>query len=198
MHLGNPMILPACFIGGLNFFIFVNQYSYITFVLADEPYRLSSDWLGLFFLTYLTGTLAAAFSGHLVANRSKTGAMGAGILLFMAGTLLTLTPSLVLIIVGFFINAFSFFFSHSLAAGWVTAHATSARASATSLYLMFYYAGATLGGFYLEPFWRWAGWKGVVVGSLFVLSLSFAISLWLGSRKLLHERQTVTVETSQG
>ncbi|MEW8248555.1 MAG: MFS transporter, partial [Candidatus Thiodiazotropha endolucinida] len=153
LHLRNPMILAACFIGGLNFFIFVNQYSYITFVLADEPYALSSDWLGLFFLTYLTGTLAASISGRLVKNRSQTGAMGVGIVIFMAGTLLTLIPNLIVIIAGFFINALGFFFTHSLAAGWVTGHAQWARASATSLYLMFYYAGATLGGFYLEPFW---------------------------------------------
>ncbi|MET0005019.1 MAG: MFS transporter [Candidatus Thiodiazotropha sp.] len=132
LHLRNPMILAACFIGGLNFFIFVNQYSYITFVLADEPYGLSSDWLGLFFLTYLTGTLAASISGRLVKNRSQTGAMGVGIVIFMAGTLLTLIPNLIVIIAGFFINALGFFFTHSLAAGWVTGHAQWARASATS------------------------------------------------------------------
>ncbi|PVV27344.1 MAG: MFS transporter, partial [gamma proteobacterium symbiont of Ctena orbiculata] len=198
LHLRNPMILAACFIGGLNFFIFVNQYSYITFVLADEPYGLSSDWLGLFFLTYLTGTLGASFSGRLVVNRSKTGAMGTGIVIFMLGTLLTLTPNLVLIIAGFCINAFGFFFCHSLAAGWVTGHAQSARASATSLYLMFYYAGATVGGFYLEPFWRWAGWEGIVIGSLIVLSITFGLTLWLGSRKRLYDSHPATVESMEG
>ncbi|WP_316369011.1 MFS transporter [Candidatus Thiodiazotropha sp. CDECU1] len=198
LHLRNPMILAACFIGGLNFFIFVNQYSYITFVLADEPYGLSSDWLGLFFLTYLTGTLGASFSGRLVVNRSKTGAMGTGIVIFMLGTLLTLTPNLVLIIAGFCINAFGFFFCHSLAAGWVTGHAQSARASATSLYLMFYYAGATVGGFYLEPFWRWAGWEGIVIGSLIVLSITFGLTLWLGSRKPLYDSHPATVESMEG
>ncbi|MEW8395485.1 MAG: MFS transporter, partial [Candidatus Thiodiazotropha sp.] len=194
LHLRNPMILAACFIGGLNFFIFVNQYSYITYVLADEPYRLSSDWLGLFFLTYLTGTLAASVSGRLVRNRSQTGAMGVGILIFMGGTLLTLAPGLVLIVAGFFINACGFFFTHSLAAGWVTGHAQSARASATSLYLMFYYAGATLGGLYLEPFWRWARWEGVIVGSLIVLCITFGITLWLGSRRPLPDRPVAVVE----
>jgi YNFM family putative membrane transporter len=198
LHLRNPMILTACFIGGLNFFIFVNQYSYITFVLADDPYGLSSDWLGLFFLTYLTGTLAASISGRLVENRSQTSAMGVGILIFMAGTLLTLTPDLILIIAGFFINALGFFFTHSLVAGWVTGHAQYARASATSLYLMFYYAGATLGGFYLEPFWRWDGWEGVVIGSLFVLSITFSLTLWLGSRKPLFENRTSAVEPMEG
>jgi YNFM family putative membrane transporter len=198
LHLRNPMILAACFIGGLNFFIFVNQYSYITFVLADEPYHLSSDWLGLFFLTYLTGTLAASLSGRLVRNRSQTGAMGIGIVIFMSGTLLTLAPGLGLIITGFFINACGFFFTHSLAAGWVAGHALSARASATSLYLMFYYAGATLGGFYLEPFWRWARWEGVVTGSLIVLTITFCTTLWLGSRSALFNGRLSTADRLEG
>ncbi|MES9993142.1 MAG: MFS transporter [Candidatus Thiodiazotropha sp.] len=197
-HLRNPMILAACFIGGLNFFIFVNQYSYITYVLADKPYSLSADWLGLFFLTYLTGTLAAAVSGRLVEKRSQTGSMGVGILIFMSGSLLTLMPGLPWIVAGFFINACGFFFTHSLAAGWVTGHARSARASATSLYLMFYYAGATLGGFYLEPFWRWARWEGVIFGSLVVLCLTFGLTLWLGRHSALVDHRMLTAERLKG
>ncbi len=182
-HLRNPMILAACVIGGLNFFVFVNQYSYITFVLADAPYHLSSDWLGLLFLTYLTGTLAAGFSGRLVAGRSQPLAMALGILILMAGSLLTLIPHLAVIVLGFFVNALGFFFAHTQAAGWVTRHAQTARASATSLYLTFYYAGATLGGLYLNLFWDWAKWVGVVVGSLLVLSFTLSTALWLGNRE---------------
>ena len=179
-HLCNPMILAACIIGGLNFFVFVNQYSYVTFVLADAPYHLSSDWLGLLFLTYLTGTLAAGFSGRLVSGRSQPMAMALGVAIIMAGTLLTLIPHLAAIVLGLFVNALGFFFAHTQAAGWVTRYALRARASATSLYLAFYYAGATLGGFYLSLFWDWAGWSGVVVGSLLVLSITLGTSLWLG------------------
>ncbi|MBV2091419.1 MAG: MFS transporter [Candidatus Thiodiazotropha sp. (ex Ctena orbiculata)] len=178
-HLRNPLILAACFVGGLNFMIFVNQYSYITFVLAAEPFGLSSSWLGMLFLTYLSGTLAAALSGRLVRNRSQPIAMGVGIVLFMCGTLMTLNQQLFWIITGLFINALGFFFSHSLAAGWVAGHAKRHRGSATSLYLMFYYAGATLGSFYLEPFWRWLGWSGVVTASLLILGFTLGLSLWL-------------------
>ncbi|MET0005021.1 MAG: hypothetical protein ABW087_15515 [Candidatus Thiodiazotropha sp.] len=60
---------------------------------------------------------------------------------------------------------------------------------------MFYYAGATLGGFYLEPFWRWAEWEGVVTGSLLVLSITFSITLWLGRRKPLFDGYSSVVET---
>jgi YNFM family putative membrane transporter len=178
-HLFNPQILVACIVGGLNFLVFVNQYSYITFVLADEPFKRSASWLGMLFLTYLSGTLAAGYSGRLVRNRSQPGAMAIGILIFAVGTLITLNQQLVWIILGLFINALGFFFTHSLAAGWVAGQATSARGSATSLYLVFYYAGATLGGFYLEPFWGWSGWFGVVVASLLILCATLSLSVWL-------------------
>jgi YNFM family putative membrane transporter len=184
-HLRNPLILAACVIGGLNFFIFVNQYSYVTFLLAEAPYRLSSDWLGLLFLTYLTGTLAAVFSGRLMAGRSQPMAMALGVVFLMTGSLLTLIPYLAAIVLGLFVNALGFFFAHTQVAAWVTRHAQRARASATSLYLTFYYVGATLGGLYLDLFWRWAGWSGVVAGSLLILSLTLGTALWLGS----HERQ---------
>ena len=47
---------------------------------------------------------------------------------------------------GFFISAFGFFLTHSLATGWVNQHATHAKASASALYLVFYYLGASTGG----------------------------------------------------
>ncbi len=46
-HLRNPVLLAAYLIAGGNFLIFLNQYSYITFVLADAPYHLSPHALGL-------------------------------------------------------------------------------------------------------------------------------------------------------
>ena len=195
-HLRNPLILTACFVGGLNFMVFVNQYSYITFVLAEQPYGLSSSWLGMLFLTYLSGTLAAGLSGRLVRNRSQPGAMGVGILVFMVGSLLTLAGQLYWIVAGLFINALGFFFTHSLASGWVAGHARTARGSATSLYLTFYYAGATLGGFYLEPFWRWTGWLGVVAGSLLILSMTLSLTIWLGKRERREAKGTTSAVES--
>ena len=134
---------------------------------SAPPYDLlSTGWLGMLFLTYLSGTVAATFSGRLVRGGSQPLAMVAGIGLLMLGTLMTLIPRLDAIVVGLLVNAFGFFLTHSQAAGWVSRHAIRARASASSLYLVFYYAGARIGGFYLGPFWNWLGWPGVVLGAL--------------------------------
>jgi YNFM family putative membrane transporter len=192
-HLSNPTILTTCAIGGLNFFIFINQYSYVTYLLADAPYHLSSDWLGLLFLTYLAGTLAAALSSWLVRGRSQPMAMAVGIVILMAGSLMTLIPHLAAIVLGLLVNAVGFFFAHTQAAGWITRHARQARASASSLYLTFYYAGATLGGFYLDAFWRWMGWGGVVAGSLLILTVALCTALWLAGRERRLKDQSVAL-----
>ncbi len=77
------------------------------------------------------------------------------------------------------VSSLGFFLTHSLASSWVSHHALKARASASSLYLVFYYMGASVGGFLLAPFWAWQGWLGVVVGSLLVYGLTLGCSLWL-------------------
>ncbi|MBY4678055.1 MFS transporter [Marinobacterium arenosum] len=178
-HLRNPLLLAAYLIGGFNFFIFINQYSYATFLLAGEPYQLPASLLGMLFLTYLSGTLGSALSGRLVGHLPPPLVMAGGVLILMAGSLVTLIPAVWAIILGFLINAFGFFIAHSSASNWVSHNAQRARASASSLYLLFYYLGASSGGFYLDPFWQWAGWQGVVIGSWLVLSLTLGLSLWL-------------------
>ncbi|WP_233350280.1 MFS transporter [Kushneria phosphatilytica] len=190
-HLRNRMLLGAYLIGGLNFFIFVNLYSYITFRLSAPPFGLATQWLGLLFLTYLGGTIGSAFSGRLTGRLSQPAVMMAGIVLLMIGTLITLSSSIIFIIMGLCCNAFGFFMCHSMASSWVGRQAVGARASASSLYLMFYYLGASLGGFYLEPFWRMANWPGVVAAALIVLCITLCLAALL---RRLERRQLMQQE----
>lgn len=195
-HLRNPRLWPVFLLGGLNFFIFVNLYSYMTFRLSEAPWSLSSQWLGLLFLTYLAGTFGASQSGRLARRLVPGGAaehgeaalaiaqrrgqalammLGTGIVIL--GTLLTLSHSLVGMLIGLSLNAFGFFLAHATASAWVGRNAEGARASASALYLTAYYLGASLGGFWLEPFWQAAGWPGVVAASVLVLVVTFSLAI---------------------
>ena len=184
-HVRNPVLLGAYCLGGINFLIFINQYSYITFRLAAAPYLLAASGLGLIFLTYLGGTFGSMISGRLAERFSPAVCMMLGVVILMLGTTITLADSLPLIIVGLTVNAFGFFLAHSLASSWVGRYAQGARGSASSLYLVFYYTGASLGGFWLEPFWRWVGWSGVTLGSWLLLSITLmiAVGLWRFERR---------------
>ncbi|MFI8619878.1 MFS transporter [Marinomonas sp. NPDC078689] len=168
-HLKNRRLVTCYFIGGFSFFIFINQYSYITFVLEEAPYHLTSKYIGMLFLTYLSGTLGSAISGRLARRWPQPNIMVLGTCILMLGSLVTLGGTLWAIILGLLINSFGFFLCHSTASSFVSRNAKFAKASASSLYLVFYYLGASVGGYYLDPFWRAEGWLGVVVGSWIVL-----------------------------
>ncbi len=178
-HLRQKVLLLTYLIGGFNFFIYLNQYTYISFLLSDAPYQLSSGWIGLLFLTYLTGTFGSAISGRVSKKMNAAEGMALGVIIMMLGTLLTLIPAIWGIVLGFFVSAFGFFLTHSLATGWVNQHAIKAKASASALYLVFYYVGASTGSLYFHPFWQSAGWYGVVFASLVVYSLTLWWSLSL-------------------
>lgn len=179
-HLRQPLLLLTFLVGGLNFLIFLNQYTYISFVLADVPFSLSSSMIGLLFVTYLTGTIGSTLAGKIAARIPAPLAMAGGIIIMMVGSAVTLVPQLSFIVAGFFISAFGFFLCHSLASTWVNQHATRAKASASALYLVFYYSGASIGGLYLQPFWQWSGWFGVITGSIAMYGVTFLLccSLW--------------------
>ncbi|SBT17559.1 Inner membrane transport protein YnfM [Marinomonas gallaica] len=187
LHISNPILLMCYLIGGFNFFIFINQYSYITFVLEAEPYSLSASYVSLLFLTYLTGTIGSAFSGKLAVYYSQPKIMALGTLILMLGSAITLYGSLTSIIIGLLINCFGFFLCHSTASSFVSKNAHQAKASASSLYLVFYYLGASVGGFYLDPFWQAGGWIGVVLGSWLILSGVFVVALILSQ---YHRKQS--------
>lgn len=188
-HLGNRKLIPAYLLGGLNFFAFVNQYSYITFVLEAEPYSLTPKFLGLLFLTYLTGTLGSTFSGKFGKKFGQPQCMMAGSIILIFGTLVTLFDSLILIVLGFFINAFGFFLAHSSASSWVSRNAQHSKGAASSLYLLFYYVGASTGGIYLSYFWEWRFWEGVVFGSILVFITTFALALYLKNPSSRHTEE---------
>ena len=186
-HLRQPLLLLSYLIGGLNFFIFLNQYTYIAFVLSEPPYYLSSFWIGLLFVTYFTGTVGSAISGKVALKLPVPLGMALGVLVLILGTVITLSSSVWLIVLGFFINAFGFFLTHSLASSWVNQHASRAKASASALYLVFYYVGASTGGLYLQPFWQWQAWGGVVCGAVLMYAVTLLLCLWLWQRSRLQQ-----------
>jgi len=190
-YLKNPIFLPVYLIGGLNCMVFVGQYNYITFVLSEAPYNLSTFGISLLFLTYTAGVFASNRSAMITHGFPQSYGMGIGILCMGSGILLTAIPSLWAIGFGFLLNCFGMFLTHSTASVWVGRHATVSKGAASALYFFSYYLGSSLGNFYLEPFWRWSGWYGVIWGSLLVLIVTTCLAGWLYQKEyrqsILHQ-----------
>ncbi|RKD21755.1 hypothetical protein BEP19_14120 [Ammoniphilus oxalaticus] len=172
-HVKNRTLRVAFLIGGLHFFVFLGSFNYMTFRLSADPYNLSPTFLGLLFLTYFAGSIGSTVAGRLSQRWGKMSCLKVGIILLALGLICTLHPSLIVILIGLILICFSFFFSHSLSASWVNSHVMFARASASSLYLVSYYLGGSLGSVYLGWFWNVWRWPGVVLGDLLILTITF-------------------------
>jgi YNFM family putative membrane transporter len=78
------------------------------------------------------------------------------------GLTLMLPSSLVIIVTGVVVFTIGFFGAHAVASAWVGARAQSARAQASSLYLLAYYLGSSISGTGGGVVWSRYGWEGVV------------------------------------
>ena len=187
-HLKQRKLWLAMIIGGLNFALFVNLYTVMGFRLVAPPYSLSISLTSMIFLCYLTGTITAKLSGRWSQVYSPIYGMVLGTTVSVIGMWLASYDSLYAMIIGLLLISSGAFFTHSLAYAWVSQKADTAKATATALYLVHYYVGGSLGGFYLIACWQYGAWHGVLVGGMVLYSLIYLLC-WLLQRCTVSQRK---------
>jgi len=184
-HLRDPVLwlLFAC--GFLLMGAFVTSYNYLGFRLLAPPFGLSQGLFGLVFLIYLVGIPGPTLVGAMLARVAAARLLVLLLLLMLAGLALTLSERLPLVIAGLAVLTFGFFSAHSVASGWVSRRAAQGRALAASLYLFFYYQGASALGYAGGLAWEGAGWHGVVMltGAGTLAALGAAVLLMRATRR---------------
>lgn len=189
-HCRNRTLSLAMVIGGLNFALFVNLYSVVGFRLSEAPFSLPVSLASMIFLCYLCGTYTSTLSGKWVNRYSAESGMVLGACILTLGMLVAIGDNYAAIIIGLGLISAGAFFTHSIAYGWVSRYAKQAKASATALYLMHYYVGGSLGGFYLLQCWQSYQWNGVVMGALILVMIIFYCV-----RELSHQRRRADVSS---
>jgi len=174
-HLKQPKLWLAMIIGGLNFALFVNLYTVMGFRLVAPPYSLSISLTSMIFLCYLSGTVTAKLSGRWSQVYSPINGMLLGTTLSAIGMWIATYNSLYAMFVGLLLISSGAFFTHSLAYAWVSQKASTAKATATALYLVHYYIGGSLGGFYLVACWQYGAWHGVLAGGMVLYTLIYLL-----------------------
>jgi len=178
-HLGNAVMLRLFAQGFLLMGGFVAVYNYVGFRLLAPPFSLGHAVVGMVSVVYLAGIFSSAWMGDLAARHGHGRVMTAGVLLQLAGSLLTLSENLWLLVAGMAVLTFGFFGAHSICSSWVARAARHGRAQVSSLYLFGYYCGSSLigagGGYALAD----AGWTGFIglVAILLVLAAANAFLL---------------------
>lgn len=181
-HLCDTGLVRLFAISFLIMSAFITVYNYLAFRLLAPPFSLSQSVVGLLFLVYLAGTVASTLGGRLGDRVGRRHVLLGGTLLSLAAVLLTLPNSLPAVGGGLVLFTVGFFAAHTAASGWVSRRAVRGRAQASSLYLLAYYAGSSIGGWASGFAFDAAGWPGVVaaVGGLMLLATALVASLrWL-------------------
>ena len=179
--LRDPGLVCVFALGFLLLGSFMILFNYVGYLLLGPPYGLSQAAVGMLFSTYLAGTFSSAWMGRLADRHGRPKVLGAGVAIMLLGASLTLLGNLWAILSGIVAFVFGFFGAHSVASGLVGERADKdSKAQASSLYLLSYYAGAsvvgTAGGLLWDPY----GWTGVVISiiALLVLALVATAALW--------------------
>ena len=170
-HLRNPQLIATYAVGFGVLFTFIATFTYVNFYLAAPPFDLSAAALGSVFIVYLTGSVTTTLTGRGVQRFGRRRLVIALLALWAAGLLLTLTPSLPVIIAGLAISAGCGFVCQAIATGFVAVTAREGRSAAVGLYVTCYYIGGSAGGILPGFAWSKAGWPGCVALVLAMLAL---------------------------
>ena len=163
-NLRNRRLLATFAIGFCMLFTLVSVFSYITFYLADAPFRLSTTQLSWLFAVYLFGLITTLVVGTALARIGLLHGMLGAVTLCLLGVVLTLVPSLVMVGIGLSLASSGVFVAQTCANSFLRdAAPAGSRVSAAGMYICSYYVGGTVGGVLPGLIWKQAGWPGCVL-----------------------------------
>lgn len=181
-HLGDPTQLLLYAEGMLLLGVFVSLYNYLGYRLMAPPYGFSQTAVGLIFAIGLVGIASSAWVGDLAGRLGRGRVFPALVVLIAAGTALTLSDSVVVILLGMALLTFAFYGAHTVASAWVGLAAGGGKAQAASLYLFSYYTGSSVVGWTGGVAYGHGGWNGVVALAGCILLVALALSAVLARR----------------
>ncbi|MFE7975247.1 MFS transporter [Streptomyces shenzhenensis] len=171
-HLANPLLRRLYAIGALFMTVFGGVYTVIGYRLTEAPFGLPQGIVGSIFLVYLVGTVAASTAGRLVVRLGRRGSLYLAGGTTAAGLLLSLAPTLLLVLLGLVLITAGFFAGHAVASSAVSKTAAHGRAQAAALYQSAYYVGSSAGSTVGAVAFHASGWAGTVgVGVLAVVGV---------------------------
>ena len=154
-----------------GFFVFSSIFNYLPFYLHQPPFNASTEFITLLYLTYIMGIFIGPVAGQLSNRIGNGGTMVLGSLILALAIALTLIKAIIAIVAALVLVCAGFFSIHAAAAGSLNLKLTSSRGRANSLYVLAYYLGGAVGITLSGYAYGLAGWYGVAVLGLLMLSV---------------------------
>jgi predicted MFS family arabinose efflux permease len=174
--------LVATFAVGFNvLFSLVGVFTWITFHLSAAPFLLSTTALSSLFFVYLIGLVITPAAGFLITKVGLRAGIAGAICCSMTGVLLTLAPSLTVVIVGLAMLSSGVFIAQTASSSHLRVAAPAgARVTAAGLYITCYYLGGAAAGVVPGAFWALGGWPACVgfIVAMQAVGLTIALVGW--------------------
>lgn len=161
-HLRRPRLVGTCVIGFGIMFNFIAAFTYIGFVLAAPPFNLSPAALGMIFVVYLISLVTTPYTGWVVGRLGRRAGGLLGVAAWVCGILLTLAPSVAVIVIGLTIAAACGFFVQTCCQSFVATNVREGTSSAIGLYVTSFYVGGSFGALVPGLLWSAVGWPGTI------------------------------------
>jgi YNFM family putative membrane transporter len=174
--------LVATFAVGFNvLFSLVGVFTWITFYLSAKPFSLSITALSSLFFVYLIGLVVTPAAGFLITRVGLRIGIGGAISCSIAGVLLTLTPSLPIVILGLAMLSSGVFIAQTASQSHLRVAAPpGSRVTAAGIYITCYYLGGTAAGVVPGAFWALGKWPACVafIVAMQLVALTIALIGW--------------------
>ena len=179
-ELRSPPLLAAYGVGFCVLFSQVATFTYAGLYLSQAPFELGTAALGSIYTVFLLALVVIPIAGRLSKARPQSQLLRVAALLGVSGSLLTLLPSLWLIVLGLALSSTGVFLAQAAASAFTTATARHNKAGAVGVYLTCYYLGGSVGAVLPAMLWNHWGWPGCValIIGFQLLSLLLALLGW--------------------
>jgi len=178
-HLRSRRLIGAFLIGAAILFAFIAVFTYLPYYLSAPPFGLSTAAASSFYFAYVAGVATSLVVPRLPERFSGRRLMAIGLAVASAGVAGTLVPSVPVIGASLVVVCIGMFLVQATAPAFVNLNAASAKGAAGSLYVTFYYLGATAGSFLPGLAYQGFAWPGVVAACLAALAVALGANRWL-------------------
>ncbi|MFK3800326.1 MFS transporter [Pseudomonas sp. NPDC088444] len=155
-------LLATYTVGFCVLFAQVAMFTYVGLHLSRAPFALGTAALGSIYAVFLLALVVVPIAGRMSKARPRIELVRVAAWLGATGSVLTLWPSLWLIVVGLALSCTGVFLAQSAANAFITAHARQNKAGAVGVYLTCYYLGGSSGAFVPGVLWEQWGWPGCI------------------------------------
>lgn len=176
-HLKNEKAILIFVLGFLVMGSFTTFFNYVTFYLLEPPFEWNKWILGWMYVLYIFGIMSSSYFGKLGDRSPRYFTLSIALCFMLAGFCLTFIPNSITALLGIICIIIGFFGSHSTCSAWVGQIVPAHKSQASSLYLFFYYMGASIMGTTGGVFYGSFGWIGVAVFVLIALAIAL-LSVW--------------------